>query len=175
MPFTPYHFGPSTTVAFALRKYLDIPIFIFVNLVIDLEPLAVMVFRFSYPLHGFFHTIIGGTILGSLLGSFAYIIINILYKIFSKFNFNYHLKLSTSIYSGIVGLWFHIFLDSIMHADIKPFFPSSYNPFHQLISTSTLYLISTLLFLPAIAFIVIYARQHKFINQKNPNQTHRKV
>ena len=72
MPFTPFHFGPSASVAFPLKKYIDIPVFVLANVVIDLEPLTVMVFNLSYPVHGFFHTLLGGIFIGTLWGLVAY-------------------------------------------------------------------------------------------------------
>ena len=45
MPFTPYHFGPHGCVGLVLKRYLDLPVFMLANVAVDLEPLAVMVFR----------------------------------------------------------------------------------------------------------------------------------
>ena len=154
MPLTPFHFGPSASVAFPLKKYLDIPVFVFANVVIDLEPLTVMVFNLLYPIHGFFHTLLGGIFIGAILGLVAYTIKNFLKRIMNIFHLNYNPKLSIMIFSGVLGFWFHIFIDSFMHADIKPFYPSSYNPFYQIISTPNLYLICAAFFIPAIIFYI---------------------
>lgn len=154
MPFTPFHFGPSAFIAFPLKKYIDVPVFVLANVVIDLEPLTVMVFNLNYPVHGFFHTLLGGIFIGAIYGLIAYTMKNFLKKIMDIFHLNYSPKLSIMIFSGILGFWFHIFLDSFMHADIKPFYPSSYNPLYQIISTPNLYLICAVLFIPALVFYI---------------------
>ncbi len=154
MPFTPFHFGPSALVAFPLKKYLDIPVFVLANVLIDLEPLTVMYFNLPYPVHGFFHTLIGGVMVGALWGLVAYAMRKPIKSIMSVFRLNYEPKLFTMVMSGIFGFWLHIFIDSFMHADIRPFFPSSYNPLYQLISTPNLYLICATLFIPALGFYI---------------------
>lgn len=154
MPFTPFHFGPSVSVAFSFKKYIDIPVFVLVNIVIDLEPLTVMFFNLPYPVHGFFHTLLGGIFVGIICGILAYVMKNLLRIMMNTFHLNYRPKLSTMIFSGILGFWFHIFLDSFMHTDIKPFYPSSYNPLYQIVSTADLYLICAILFIPALVFYI---------------------
>ena len=66
MPFTPYHFGPSGFVGLALRRWLDVPVFVLANVVVDLEPLVVVLFGLDYPLHGYVHTFLGGTVVALL-------------------------------------------------------------------------------------------------------------
>ena len=44
MPFTPFHFGAHACIAIPLRKIIDIPVFILSNIIIDIEPLIVMIF-----------------------------------------------------------------------------------------------------------------------------------
>ncbi len=68
MPFTPFHFGSHATVALPLRKYIDIPVFIGANIVVDVEPLLVMAFNLNYPLHGYCHTFLVGGLLGLAWG-----------------------------------------------------------------------------------------------------------
>ncbi|MHC4299546.1 MAG: hypothetical protein ACYS7Y_19890 [Planctomycetota bacterium] len=36
MPFTPYHFGPSGCVGLILRKWIDVPVFVLTNVIIDI-------------------------------------------------------------------------------------------------------------------------------------------
>lgn len=149
MPITPFHFGPSATLALSLKKYLGLPIFILANVVIDFEPLMVMIFHPNYPLHGFFHTFIGAIIIGSLWGIAAYFAKNFTAKMMKIFMLDYQINLKLAITSGILGFVFHIILDSIMHPDIKPFYPSSYNPLFRIISVHDLYFLCMIFFIPA--------------------------
>ena len=67
MPFTPYHFGPSGFVGLVFRRWIDIPVFLLANVVIDLEPLAVILFDSGSSLHRLCHTFLFGTVLGIIL------------------------------------------------------------------------------------------------------------
>ena len=73
MPFTPYHFGPAAVVSLPLKKKIDIPVFILVNVVIDIEPLIVLIFKPEYPVHGYAHTLLFSLIIGTVFGFVAYI------------------------------------------------------------------------------------------------------
>lgn len=72
MPFTPLHFGPHACVALPLRRYVDLPVFLLTNVVVDVEPLLVLTFNLNYPLHGYCHTLLIGGLLGLLLGTIAF-------------------------------------------------------------------------------------------------------
>ena len=72
MPFTPYHFGAHACAALPINKNINILVFILANVVIDIEPLLVMLYNLDYPLHGYAHTFIGAAIVGSIWGVTAY-------------------------------------------------------------------------------------------------------
>lgn len=160
MPFTPFHFGPSATVALPLKKYLDLPVFVLANVVIDIEPLIVMMFDLPYRIHGFSHTLLGGIFVGTLWGIFAYLLRSPMTKIMNAFCLKYVPSWRKMIVSGVAGMWFHVFIDSFMHQDIRPFYPLSSNPFYQAISTPDLYTICTVLFVPALISYMIEVRKY---------------
>jgi hypothetical protein len=68
MPFTPFHLGPAIAVGLPMRKYFHAPTFIVGNLVLDIEPLLVLVLGVRYPLHGYLHTLVLAIVVGLLLG-----------------------------------------------------------------------------------------------------------
>ena len=41
MPFTPYHVGPSGFVGLVFGKWIDLPVFVLANVIVDVEVLAV--------------------------------------------------------------------------------------------------------------------------------------
>ena len=41
MPFTPYHFGPSGFVGLVFGKWIDLPVFVLANVIVDVEVLVV--------------------------------------------------------------------------------------------------------------------------------------
>jgi len=141
MPFTPFHIGPSALVGAPFQKYLDVPAFILANFAVDVEPLIVLMLRPDYPLHGYCHTLL----IGSLVGLFAGILIFLFRPIVSFFMnailLEYKTTILKAVISSIFGVWFHVFVDSFIYTDIRPLFPSSINPLYGIISSHTLYAI----------------------------------
>jgi hypothetical protein len=60
MPFTPFHLGPSLAARIGFKRAFHIPAFLLGSVLLDLEPLTVLLLHLDRPLHGFFHTLIGG-------------------------------------------------------------------------------------------------------------------
>ena len=60
MPFTPFHLGPALFLGLLLFRLVDLPTFLAANVILDLEPLAVLLLDLDYPLHGLFHSFLGG-------------------------------------------------------------------------------------------------------------------
>jgi hypothetical protein len=67
MPFTPYHFGPGLFLGLVFLGFIDFPTFLVASVIVDIEPLLVMLFRLDYSLHGFFHFLLGGTLVAVAL------------------------------------------------------------------------------------------------------------
>jgi hypothetical protein len=154
MPFTPFHFGPSALISLPLRRWIDIPVFVLANVVIDLEPLAVMVFQLDYPLHGYFHTFLFGGILGLLWGLTAYPFRPVWQFLMGLAGLSYNPTLPKMMLSGMLGIWLHIVIDSMYHTDINPFFPITGNPFYGILSHSGVLLICNIsLILAALIFV----------------------
>ena len=78
MPFTPFHFGPHSCIGLPFYRSIDLVVFLGANIIIDLEPLLVLMNNFNYPLHGYCHTFLIGGLLGALLGIVAYLFRNII-------------------------------------------------------------------------------------------------
>jgi len=166
MPFTPYHFGPSACIALPLRKYIDIPVFILANVVIDLEPLTVMVFGLNYPLHGYFHTLLGGAAVAVFWALIAYWRKNFFQRLMELFHVSYQTGFGKILLSSLLGVWFHVVVDSILYTDIRPLWPLKTNPAYALLNPQTVYLLCKISFLPAIAFYVVavasYIKKDKY-------------
>lgn len=157
MPFTPFHFGPSGCLALPLQKYVDVPVFVLANVVVDIEPLAVMTLGLPLPIHGYFHTLLIGSALGIIWGLIAWSFRGLTRKIMRLLRLPYLPSLSKTLISAILGIWFHVFLDALIYADVRPFYPFAGNPVLGLFSVKQLYLICSLSFIPAVAFYLIAA------------------
>jgi hypothetical protein len=62
MPFTPYHLGPALFLGLLFLRFIDFPTFLIASVIMDVEPFLVLFFNLNYPLHGFFHSLLGGTL-----------------------------------------------------------------------------------------------------------------
>jgi hypothetical protein len=156
MPFTPLHFGVHAAISLPLRKYIDVLTFIGANVAVDIEPLVVILFGLHYPLHGYCHTFLAGTVIGVLLALIIFPFRKIIDKIMSVVKLEYKPGLKTLILSGILGAWLHILFDAPLYTDIKPFFPLQVNPLYNIIPASVIYWICRLAFIPAIILAVLY-------------------
>lgn len=155
MPFTPFHFGPSSCVALPLKRYIDFPVFVFVNVIVDLEPLAVMLFGLNYPLHGYCHTFLIGSLVGILWAVVAYSGKGILQKLMRLLHLSYKANFTKMLFSAVLGIWFHILLDALIYPDIRPFYPLMVNPMYGIITGSAVYLICIISFIPALILYTI--------------------
>jgi len=108
--------------------------------IVDVEPFFVLVLNLNYPLHGFLHTFLGGTIVAIILSGILYRFRGAMNKIMGVFKLSQESSFKTILFSCIVGVYFHIFLDSFLFADIKPFLPLDTNPLYGLVSYNLMYL-----------------------------------
>jgi len=128
MPFTPFHLGPALLIGLILFNYLDFPTFLIANIIIDIEPLTVLLMGLDSPLHGFFHSFIGGTIASIIL---TMIVLRVRKYVSPLMDFFYREQDWTRrkiLSASISGVYLHIFLDSFLYKDIRPFYPLRGNP-----------------------------------------------
>lgn len=125
MPITPYHFGPSGFIALALRRWLDLPIFVLANVLIDVEVVVILVFQLGYPPHRYAHTLLGGALLGILWGVFAWRWRALLARGMQLLHLSYATSIPKAIVSGILGVWLHVVIDALYHPDVKLAWPVS--------------------------------------------------
>ena len=133
MPFTPFHLGPALAFGLPLRKYLHAPTFILANVIVDVEPFLVLVFRLNYPLHGYLHTFFLSFFAGLLLGYAAFVLERFLqpaYRLFLLESKN-GLSLKAFLLSGALGAMLHVLFDLPLYYDIQPFFPLTANPLYN--------------------------------------------
>ncbi len=154
MPFTPFHFGPGSLVGLPLNRYLDFPVFILANVAVDIEPLAVMVFDLNYPVHGYFHTFLFGSLVGVTWAFLAWPFRGIFEKLMNLFRVEYSTDILKMLISGVLGVWLHVLFDAPLYTDIKPFFPLTDNPLYGIIGFPTVEIFCMICFLPAF---LVYA------------------
>jgi len=159
MPFTPFHFSVHACVAFPLLRKINFPVFILINVILDIEPLLVILFNFDYPVHGYAHTFLGATFLGFLWGLIGNSFDSLGKTIMKNLKLKHYSGLKSCLISGITGGWLHVLFDAPLYTDIKPFFPALNNPLYGLIDIPVMYVLCTLLFVPAYILYALKIRK----------------
>ncbi len=138
MPYPPYHLGASGFFGLLFRRWLDVPVFVLANVIVDLDVLADHAFAPGWPVHQFlhFHTLMIGAGVGIAWGLTVYFI-----RPVRRF-FQWAMKLLGMPYkatavkaavSGLVGVWLHVFIDNLYHYDVQLVWPSRAKPLLRLL------------------------------------------
>jgi len=140
MPFTPFHWGPALLIGLLLFSVFDIPSLLIASVLPDVEPLYVLMFRPSLPLHGFFHSYLGASILGVLVTVTLYPLRGLSNRVMAAFGLprkppSFRKILLTSLF----GVYSHVFLDSFLYGEMMPFYPLGANPFFGVVSSPGTY------------------------------------
>jgi hypothetical protein len=149
MPFTPFHFGPGALIKACAPRHVSFTVFAFTQVLIDVEPLYFML-RGEYPVHRFFHSYLGATLvvfaayfLGRPIAGIALALLRAQLKpaIASLVEAGRSILRIPALIGAVTGAYSHVLLDSIMHADVHPFAPfSESNPVLLAISIAELHM-----------------------------------
>lgn len=151
MPITPLHFAPAACLALPLGRRVDLPVFLLANVAIDLEPILVVLLDLRYPLHGLAHSLIGATVVGLLWGLLGYRLRGVWGALMARLRLPYEATLRKALLSAMAGCWLHVLLDSSVYYDIRPLYPSAFNPLLGWSDAQSLSLLCLALFVPAVA------------------------
>jgi hypothetical protein len=132
IPFTPFHFGPGLLAKACVPRYFWLTSFLLANVLIDVEVLFYL-WRDDPPIHRHLHSYIGGTAMGTIAGVVMFVTIQTIRRAlaaqrrlsdrFARAR-EFHLLIQSGV-SGVIGGVSHVFLDSLMHRDMQPFWPFS--------------------------------------------------
>jgi endonuclease YncB( thermonuclease family)/membrane-bound metal-dependent hydrolase YbcI (DUF457 family) len=147
MPYTPFHWGPSSWLGLLLFRYLNFAAFLMASVIIDIEPFCVLVFKLNYPLHGYLHSYFGSSLIAIVLSVILVPSLKLINKVMRWAGLDQQSSYKTILISCLLGVYSHVFLDSFLYTDIKPFLPFAANPFYKLISSSAMYLFCSVSFL----------------------------
>ena len=131
MPLTPFHLGPALFFGLLFFRLINLPTFLIANVVVDFEPFLVLFLGLNYPLHGFFHSFLGGAIIAIILALAMIRMNKPVQKIMSTFKLGQKYSKRSIWLASFSGIYLHILLDSILYTDIKPFFPLDTNPLYN--------------------------------------------
>jgi membrane-bound metal-dependent hydrolase YbcI (DUF457 family) len=175
MPYTPYHFGPSGFISLALRKWLDIPVFVLANVIVDLEVLVINFLGAGWPFHRYIHTLLIGAAAGIIWALAAYPLRNLFKQLMQLLRIPYKTNLWKMLVSGVLGVWLHVVIDAIYHPDVRLFWPgpSRARPLYRLITTQQLQTICLVFFIAAVipyAIAVLSYSKRKKLEQAATNE-----
>ena len=133
VPFTPFHLGPALGLGLPLRRHLHVPTFLAASVVVDVEPLLVLVLGLDYPLHGYLHTFLFASLTGVALGYAMFSLDCFLHPFYRALKLVVEGSQSRKAFmvTGVLGTVFHVLLDSPLYGDIRPLFPLALNPFYN--------------------------------------------
>ena len=133
MPFTPFHMGPALAVKAVADEHFSLITFGLAQVAMDIEPL-VRIVRGDAVLHGFTHTYIGAVLVGAvvfmlgtpvavrLLGRWRQEMLAAKVGWLAGRRTLGWRAAATGAFTGTIS---HVTLDSLMHADMRPFVPFS--------------------------------------------------
>ena len=139
MPFTSLHFGPGAALHAASPARVSFLAFCAANVLVDVEPLYYMLTG-QYPLHRFFHTYAGVSLVIALTVA-LFMSLRRQSRLPNPFGWK-DLQPGPVAMGAVLGGCSHIALDGVMHDDIRPLAPfSDANALYQLVSIDTLHLL----------------------------------
>jgi hypothetical protein len=174
MPITPYHFGPSGFLGLVFRKWIDVPVFILANVVVDVEVLVLGLTGIGAPYHRYCHTLLLGGLVGALWGAAAYPLRPAFKAVMQTLRVPYSAGRLKMIVSGVLGVWLHVLIDGSYHPDVKVFWPSQttalWTAVTSRISREQLMTICLLFFIAAIIPYAMAVVSYRKQNKTKPNR-----
>ena len=165
MPLTPFHLGPALLLGLIFLKYVDLPTFLVANVIVDIEPMFIILFNLDLTYHQFLHTFLGGTLVALILTWIMTKFRGKLSPLLTFFKIEQKPKFRKILIASIFGIYTQILLASRMHKDIRPFYPLDMNPFlnGSMSSVLSVYMLCIWSF---IGGLVIYAVRIILIRRK---------
>jgi membrane-bound metal-dependent hydrolase YbcI (DUF457 family) len=117
--------GPGILFKSLLQGSFSLMVFGWTQIVMDIQPLLVMITGEGH-LHGFSHTYLGASLLAIVAAlSGKYLSQVGLYLLRIESGIGVPIAWWVVFLSAFVGAFSHVLIDSIMHADMAPFYPFS--------------------------------------------------
>lgn len=156
LPFTPIHLGVALGVGLLFRRSIHLPTFILTSVLLDLEPLAVLVLGLEHPPHGYLHTFVAALLLGPGIGYVLYIMRGFLESLWRALLLEVEggVRLGSYMVSGFLGYALHVALDSPLYTDIRPFYPLTVNPLLKPSITIPIYVVSSFIGVYGVTYYI---------------------
>jgi len=133
MPFTPLHMGPGLLLKQIFRRHFSLTMFGITQVAIDIEPLVRM-YRGDSVIHAHLHSYLGSTLVAVVVLVSARPLCTVILRRWNQ-ETSFHkvewlsaslpITWTSAIIGTFIGAWSHVFLDSLMHYDLRPLLPFS--------------------------------------------------
>ncbi|MBI2145770.1 DUF4184 family protein [Candidatus Woesearchaeota archaeon] len=167
MPFTPFHLGPALLLGLVFFRWINLPALLIGSIIADVEGFSNVFLGVDYPIHGYLHTYLGALGAGIILALLVYSLRRKISPLMTYLHLQQDFTFLSVFVGSVVGTFSHVFLDSFLYTDIKPFFPSMYNPFLGVFSSGAVYgfCMATLL-LGLLYYVGVFLLGKKEMSQK---------
>lgn len=150
-------------------KYFSFVAFGLTQVIIDTEPLFYMSLE-MWPIHRFFHSYLGATVVAVLVATVGKPICERVIRVWNGrlsapqkvwLGVNPRVSLTAAISGALFGGYSHVLLDSVMHSDIRPFAPfSNHNSLLYVTSIENLHILCTIMgVLGGITLLILLVRR----------------
>jgi membrane-bound metal-dependent hydrolase YbcI (DUF457 family) len=138
MPFTPFHLGAGMLVKAPLLRGFSLMVFGWSQVLMDIQPLVAMLIG-KGELHGLSHTLWGATLIGIAAALTGKPLSSWLLRGFLDMKSESVIRWKVAFFSAAVGVYSHIAIDAVMHADVQPLAPlRAGNPLYGWLSIGSL-------------------------------------
>ena len=132
--------GPGLVVKACMQGTFSLMVFGWSQILIDIQPLVVLLTG-EGELHGLSHTYAGATAIAVVAALTGKYLGEIGLRILKMGSYN-PISWKVAFASAFIGTYSHVFIDSFMHSDMKPFYPfSQQNFFVGLVDIDTLHVL----------------------------------
>ncbi|MBI5890568.1 MAG: hypothetical protein HZB47_07810 [Nitrosomonadales bacterium] len=144
MPFTPFHFGPGLLIKGIIPARFSLSTYALANVAMDVEPLY-HILRGDSQLHGASHTLLGAGLIGVGTALWGRIAVRHAWSLYERWSANtgapFYITAQQAWLGTLLGTFSHVLMDSVMHADMRPFLPlTDANPWLDISCTEHVYL-----------------------------------
>ena len=154
MPFTPFHFGPGVAIKAVIPAHFSLSVFCFAQVVVDAEVLVHMS-RGETRLHQHLHTYAGALGVAAISLAVGWPLCQRLLRWWCAqanmplreiYSLSAVITPIQAITGALLGSLTHVVLDSIMHADLRPWAPfNKSNVLYEIVHPGSLHLACVLL------------------------------
>lgn len=150
-----------------MLSFVDLSTIMIAGVILDIEVIVVLVFNLSQPLHGFFHTYFGATLVAITLSIVLWPLRKFLNDIVILLGIHQESNYRMILFGSLIGTESHVFLDSFLYLEMNPFYPLLGNPFLDLIPSVMIYdlcIITGILGLVLYVIRILYRKPISFPN-----------